>query len=209
MTERAVGVLHPGAMGATVARTIAAGGHPVYWCGDGRSDATAERARAAGAEGVATLGGLAERCSVLVSVCPPAAALALAQTVRAAGFRGVYVDANAVSPARAAAIADCIGRGYVDGGIVGPPARQPGTTRLYLSGGEAPAVAALFAAGPLEARLLDAGTTTASALKMCFAAYTKGSSALLLGVRALAEAHGVGAALEDEWALSQINGRLR
>jgi hypothetical protein len=38
---------------------------------------------------------------------------------------------------------------------------------------------------------------------MCYAAYTKGSTALLLAVRALAQAEGVTPALLDEWSISQ------
>jgi hypothetical protein len=38
---------------------------------------------------------------------------------------------------------------------------------------------------------------------MCYAAYTKGTSALLLAIRALADAEGVSESLVAEWALSQ------
>ena len=38
---------------------------------------------------------------------------------------------------------------------------------------------------------------------MCYAAYTKGSSALVMAVRALAESNGVTEALLAEWDLSQ------
>src|SRR6185437_5084895 len=46
-------------------------------------------------------------------------------------------DANAVSPQTARAIGTAVetaGATFVDGGIVGSPPREPGTTRLYLSG---------------------------------------------------------------------------
>ena len=52
------------------------------------------------------------------------------------------------------------------------------------------------------------GGAAASALKMCYAAWSKGNTALLLSVRALAERYSVGAELEDEWGLSQP-GALR
>ena len=48
-----------------------------------------------------------------------------------------------------------------------------------------------------------AGVGAASALKMCYAAFTKGSSALLLAVRALAESNGVTGELLAEWDISQ------
>ena len=43
----------------------------------------------------------------------------------------------------------------------------------------------------------------ASAIKMAYAAWTKGSQALLLAIRALAAREGVDAALLAEWARSQ------
>jgi len=48
MAEKAVGVLHPGAMGVTVGTSIEAGGHRVVWASEGRSEATRGRATAAG-----------------------------------------------------------------------------------------------------------------------------------------------------------------
>jgi 3-hydroxyisobutyrate dehydrogenase-like beta-hydroxyacid dehydrogenase len=95
------------------------------------------------------------------------------------------------------------GATFVDGGIIGPPARARGTTRLYLSGDEAPRIAALFKEGPLEAITVEGGPGAASALKMAYAAYTKGTSALLVGIRALAIHAGVEQALLAEWARSQ------
>jgi 3-hydroxyisobutyrate dehydrogenase-like beta-hydroxyacid dehydrogenase len=102
-------------------------------------------------------------------------------------------------------IATLFGARYVDGGIIGLPAVVPGTTRLYLSGGQAEQVASLFTAGPMAAQVLSesANPCAASALKMSYAAFTKGSSALLLGVCALAEAYGVGQSLQQEWSISQ------
>jgi 3-hydroxyisobutyrate dehydrogenase-like beta-hydroxyacid dehydrogenase len=94
------------------------------------------------------------------------------------------------------------GATFVDGGIIGPPARSTGSTRLYLSGLSARQVAALFTAGPLEAIVLEGGAGTASALKVAFASYTKGTMALLMAIRAFACAEGVDAALVQEWERS-------
>jgi hypothetical protein len=91
----------------------------------------------------------------------------------------------------------------VDGGIVGPPAVRPGTTRLYLSGGAAPETAALFGDSALEAIDLEADVGAASALKMCYAGFTKGSAALLLSLRAAARAYSVETGLLQEWRRSQ------
>jgi 3-hydroxyisobutyrate dehydrogenase-like beta-hydroxyacid dehydrogenase len=143
---------------------------------------------------------------VIISVCPPHAALDVAWAVH--GFGGLYVDANAVSPGTAREVAQLIcesGGRYVDGGIVGPPPEpgQPGRSRLYLSGGGAEQVAALFAGTPLDTRLVAGPATAASAVKMAYAAWTKGTAALLLSIRALAREQGVEDALLAEWAQSQ------
>src|SRR5918999_2672100 len=201
-----VGVLHPGEMGAAVGTVARA---EVLWAPEGRSAATAERARTAGLR-AASLGELVEGCDVLLSICPPHAALDVARSVR--GFRGIYCDANAISPATAREVAGIVEAGgatAVDGGIVGGPPREPGT-RLYLSGAAASEVAALFEGTALEPISLSARIGTASALKMCFAAWTKGSAALLLTAAAAAEAFGVEDALREEWARSipELHARL-
>lgn len=196
-----VGILHPGAMGSAVGAALRAHRHEALWASEGRSPATAARAQAAGMHDAGTVAELLARAEVVLSICPPHAALETAAL--AAGYAGVYVDANAVSPATARAAEEVVGARFVDGGIIGPPPSQPGATRLYLSGEEAASVAPLFSDGPLEAIVLDGGVGAASALKMSYAAWTKGTAALLVAIRATAREHGVDDALLHEWALSQ------
>jgi 3-hydroxyisobutyrate dehydrogenase-like beta-hydroxyacid dehydrogenase len=193
------GFLHPGEMGVTVAAACSA---TRIWASEGRSPATRTRAESAGLTDVTTLAALVERADTIVSVCPPAEAPAVAATVAALGFDGVYVDANAVSPATTARIAARFDR-FVDGGIVGPPAQQAGSTRMYLSGDEAAALAERWNGSILEVRAIRGGVGAASALKMCFAAWGKHNQALLLAINAVAEAYGVTAALHSEWAVSR------
>jgi 3-hydroxyisobutyrate dehydrogenase-like beta-hydroxyacid dehydrogenase len=189
-----IGIVHPGAMGAQVGRVLAARGHAVGWASAGRSEAT--RARAVELVDLHTLQETRAACEVVMSVCPPHAAVEVAQAF--AGWDGVYVDANAVSPATAARIGAIVGDRFVDGGIIGPPPRADGTTRLYLSGPGAADVAALFAGSDLEARIVP----DASALKMTYAAWTKGTAALLVAIRAAARELGVEDDLLTEWVLS-------
>ncbi|MBO0705867.1 MAG: DUF1932 domain-containing protein, partial [Candidatus Dormibacteraeota bacterium] len=114
--------------------------------------------------------------------------------------------ANAIAPAttrEVGAIVEGVGARFVDGGIVGQPPRQSGTTRLYLSGPGAGDVSALVEGTALGTVVLQGGPGAASALKAAYAGWTKGSSALLLTVRALAQAEGVEDALVEEWGLSQ------
>ncbi len=167
----------------------------------GRSRATVERAVPFSAS--PTLAELLAKVDAVISVCPPHAAAEQAQAVAAQAFAGLYIDANAVAPATAERIADLFGDRYVDGGIVGPPALEAGTTRLYLSGQAADTVSTWFAGTRLDARVVSTDISAASALKMAYAAYTKGSSALLLAVNALAGKTGVADALRDEWEISQ------
>jgi 3-hydroxyisobutyrate dehydrogenase-like beta-hydroxyacid dehydrogenase len=194
-----VGLLHPGEMGAAIGAALRARGEMVLWASAGRSRATVERAESAGLSDVGEVRELCRRCDVLVSVCPPQAAADVARLV--AEFDGVYVDANAVSPETAREIAGLVDR-FVDGGIIGPPPRGPDTTRLYLSGGEANLVAERFGGTTIDARVVSEELGAASALKMSYASWTKGSSALLLAARALAKAEGVEEALLEEWQMS-------
>jgi 3-hydroxyisobutyrate dehydrogenase-like beta-hydroxyacid dehydrogenase len=206
MKSPTVGVLHPGDMGATVAASARANGLRVFWASEERSAQTRERAAAAGLEDAKTLASLVAASDVILSVCPPHSALDLSRAVAAQGFTGIYVDGNAVSPGTARDIGRIIehaGATFVDGGIIGPPARARGTTRLYLSGEKAARIARLFEQGPVEAIAMDGGPGAASTLKMAYAAYTKGTAALLVSIRALAIRAGVDQALLGEWARSQ------
>ncbi len=186
-------------MGATVA---AACSGTVLWASDGRSAATCKRAADAGLADAGDIESVVAAADVVISVCPPHGAVALAERVADTGFAGCYVDANAVSPATARKIASRF-ENFVDGGLIGPPAIRPGTTRLYLSGPDAGRVASRFEGSPLEPRVLDGGGPgTASALKMAYASWTKGTSALLAAVAAVAAAEGVSEDLISEWDIS-------
>jgi 3-hydroxyisobutyrate dehydrogenase-like beta-hydroxyacid dehydrogenase len=194
-------------MGAAVGGCLVSVGHEVLWDPAGRSRATTGRALAAELTGV-TFDRLIAKSSVILSVCPPHAAIEVAQQVTAAGYTGCYVDANAISVATAeqvAAVVTAGGASYVDGGIIGQPPEVAGYTRLYLSGPQANEVRALFNRSRLDARIAEGPPYAASAVKMAYAAWTKGSSALLLAARALARAGGVERTLLAEWQLSQPN----
>ena len=207
-----IGLLHPGDMGATVGAAARANEVEVVWASHGRGSRTRDRAGAAGLTDAGSLPALVARSRIILGVCPPHAAAELARAVAGQRFRGVYVDANAVSPATTRDVRQIVeagGASFVDGGIIGPPARTPGTTRLYLSGAESARVAACFRRGPLEARVLDGPPGAASALKMTYAAWTKGSAALLIAIRTLAIDEGVDAALIREWELSQADLPVR
>ena len=198
-----IGFLHPGAMGISLAASAQNTGHTACWASEGRSPATRERAEKHGLVEIQSIQELCDACSVIISVCPPHAAVAVAEQVLACSFKGVYADVNAISPQRAQAIGQLMaGEGveFVDGGIIGGPAWTPDATVLYLSGTAAGQVAACFAGGPLVTEVIGEEIGKASALKMCFAASTKGTTALLCAIVAAAEELGVREELEKQWS---------
>ncbi|MDE0354239.1 MAG: DUF1932 domain-containing protein [Deltaproteobacteria bacterium] len=206
MKTKTVTLLHPGNMGATIGASVT--GARVLWVSDGRSEGTRRRAEKSGLLEAATLAEAVADSDAVLSVCPPHAAEDVAQSVAALGFAGLYVDANAVSRATAQRVGEAVqegGAAFVDGAIIGPPVTKPDRTRLYLSGAGADAVAELFSGSMLDARVIEGGLGAASALKMTYAAWTKGSDALILAIRALAAREGVEKALLAEWSQSQPN----
>ena len=146
---------------------------------------------------------MCEICSVIISVCPPHAAEEIAREVVSNSYQGFYLDVNAISPHRAARIGQLMydaGVDFVDGGIIGVPVWERGKTWLYLSGEKATEAASFFAEGPLERSVVGDEVGKASALKMCYAAYTKGTTALLCGILATAQVLGVREELETQWS---------
>jgi 3-hydroxyisobutyrate dehydrogenase-like beta-hydroxyacid dehydrogenase len=197
-----VGILHPGEMGISVAAAAQKSGQTVFWASEGRSKQTHQRAQAHALVDAGSLDALCRRCSIIISVCPPHAAETVAEQVLTHLFQGLYVDANAISPQRAVRMGQTLaahGVGFVDGGIIGGPAWQAGTTWLYLSGQEARRVADCFLVGPLQTEIIGEQIGDASAVKMCYAAYTKGSTALLCAILGAAEGLGVRETLQRQW----------
>lgn len=202
MVQHEVGILHPGSMGISLAATVKNSGHPVYWASAGRSRESHQRAEQQELIDLKEPEALLQKCSFILSICPPHAALEMARWVADNKYQGLYLDANAISPAKSQAIAALFadsGTRYVDGGVIGGPAWKPGTTWLHLSGPDAVEAAGLFAAGPLETNVVGEQIGQASALKMVFAANTKGATALLCASMAVAEVLGVSAALKQQW----------
>lgn len=199
-----IAVVHPGAMGTALAAALVAAGHRVVWASESRSAATRARAEGVGLADAGDMAALARGSDVVLSICPPHAAVDVARSL--AGFGGLYVDANAIAPATAAEVAAAVAAGgatYVDGAVIGPPPQAAGDARLYLSGAAAGRVAALFAGTIVDVRDLGPEPAAASALKMAYAAWTKGSDALLLAIVDLAGRLGVADALRAEWEASQ------
>ena len=195
-------------MGVSVAASATHSGHEVYWVSEGRGQKTSQRAKENHLLDVGTLEQFCQNVDIILSVCPPHAAEAVARSVVEQGFKGYYLDANAISPQRAIKIGQMMqanGIHFVDGGIIGGPAWNSKETWLYLSGGDAQIIAACFSKGPLETRIIGSEIGKASTLKMCYAAYTKGTTALLAAILATAESLGVRGELYQQWDMDDTN----
>lgn len=195
-----IGLIHPGEMGAAFGRVLTTRGHEVLWVPEGRSADTMERARRAELQEVGTLAELSERAELVLSICPPHVAVDVARSL--SDFDGIYVDANAVAPATTLEIEGIV-RHLIDGSIIGSPPLDGPTASLYLSGAGAEQVADLFSGSNVKASVISDRIGAASALKMAYAGWTKGSAALLLAVKAAAAAAEVDAQLLAEWESSQ------
>jgi 3-hydroxyisobutyrate dehydrogenase-like beta-hydroxyacid dehydrogenase len=200
-----IAILHPGEMGAAVGACLVSRGSRVVWASQGRSVESRARAESAGLHNLQTLPRVLSEADAVLSVCVPSGALDLAQQVASIGFAGIYVDANAISPDRTrqiGALVERSGARFVDGGIIGLPPTPNRIARLYLSGPAACEIAALFEGTQTEPMVMEAPPGAASALKVCFAAWSKGETALLGSIRSLARFEGVDDVLVAEWRRS-------
>jgi len=200
---RRIGLLHPGAMGASVGAAAHSNQHTVLWASAGRTASTSARARRANLEDAGTVAALVQASEIVLAVCPPHAAEDVAREVAQLAFSGVYVECNAISPDRTRVIqriVEDVGADYVDGGIIGGPAwTREAKTHMYLSGRRAQEVAACFEGSPLTTPVISERIGAASALKMGYAAYTKGTTALLTAILGMVEKEGVRAELARQW----------
>lgn len=196
--ERRIAVLYPGEMGTAVGRALAGDGWAVVTCLEGRSVRTAVAAEEAGFAVVGSLGELAEGADVVVSLVPQTAvsevAGAFAAAISRTDRRPLYLDANSVSPetvGEVRALVEGTGCGFVDGAFLGSAKALGQRTTLYLSGGRAPELAAVFG-DALACEVLGPEVGVASAFKLAFAGFNKGLVALFLEVMAAGERMGRG-----------------
>jgi 3-hydroxyisobutyrate dehydrogenase-like beta-hydroxyacid dehydrogenase len=200
-----VGLLSPGDMGQAVGETLACNGATVVTALEGRSERTRALATDAGFEDLGTLDAVTEAADIVLSIVVPAAAPSLAVSLAMSlseGDRTVVVDCNAVAPATVRTMAEAFRErrlSFVDASIVGPPPRGGATPRIYASGPQAGDVAELGRYG-LDVRVLDAPIGGASALKMSYAAITKGTTALATQLLISAWRNGVHGPLLEEFA---------
>lgn len=203
-----VAIVAPGNMGAALGRVLGDHGIEVLTSLAGRSEASRQRAQAAGMQAVSepALAG----ADFLLSVLPPGAALSFAQQMAphllGAARKPLFVDCNALSPAtvqQIGAVIGATGTPFADGGIIGmPPKPQQKGPRLYVSGEQAAGLQVLRQHG-LDIRVLEGPVGAASALKMSFGGINKGlvtvASAMILAATRAGAAAALRQELEESW----------
>jgi 3-hydroxyisobutyrate dehydrogenase-like beta-hydroxyacid dehydrogenase len=209
MAIQTVGLLSPGDMGHVVGQVLLQHGMRVVTCLQGRSERTHTLSRKAGIAEVPTHEQLVREADLLLSILVPEEALntarVVAQALGNAGATTLYADCNAVSPRTVRAIAEVItaaGSRFVDAGIIGSPPRREGATRFYASGPDVEEFAELGRYG-LDVRPLGLEIGQASGIKMCYAAFTKGTTALATGLLTVAHSMGLYEPLVQEFQKSQ------
>ena len=208
MAIKTVAIISPGDMGSGIGTVLVQEGYQVLTCLKGRSSLTKELALRSGFQDTPNIATLVSQADCLISIVPPESALSVAQEIagqiQSAKSGLIYVDCNAIAPKTALKAAEIIngaGTRFVDGGIIGSPPERKGLTRVYLSGPDTSEVLELHGQN-LEFRDLGDKIGTASALKMCYASQTKGTTALWLHSIITAQSLGVLDALRNEWTLS-------
>lgn len=204
-----IAILMPGDMGHAIGRVLHDHGHDVITCLDGRGDHTRARALRAGFRDVGSLDAVVGEADLILSILPPSAALDQARLVAncmtALGRTPVYADCNAVSPKTSIAVGEVIagaGARYIDGGIIGLPPGHGSGPRIYVSGPEHQILSPLNGKG-FEVIGMGPEIGQASAMKMTYAALTKGTWTLHLAILLTAEQLGVSDTLIGEFADSQ------
>jgi 3-hydroxyisobutyrate dehydrogenase-like beta-hydroxyacid dehydrogenase len=210
MEIRNVGLVSPGDMGSAIGKRIKESGKNVYTALDGRSERTKALGRAAGLDDCGSMDKLVSTCELVISVINPGEAMNVARDVAAAmrktGRKIAFADLNAVSPQTTRDLDKTIrdaGGMYIDGGIIGPPPRgEKDKPRIYVSGPDAYLFERISHPN-LRVRVMSERVGDASGVKMCYAAMTKGTTALAVELLVAARKLGVEQALEKELRDSQ------
>ncbi len=198
MDIRTIAIMSPGDMGHTVGRYLSQRGFRIITCLEGRSARTKGLAESAGIFDTPSIGAMVSEADLILSIMPPSAARdtasAIAETMQAIDRKPLYADCNAVSTAtvrRINSVITAAGGSFIDAGIVGPPPGKGNqATRFYVSGPDAGALDALDGDG-ISVRQMGSEVGRASAIKMCYAAVTKGSWTLYAAALTTAEIMGL------------------
>ncbi len=209
MALKTIAIMSPGDMGHGVGEKLRQHGYDVITCLAGRSERTRGLAAKAGFRTVPDLEAMVDDADLVMSILVPAEATGLAEQVAdamiATGAATAFAECNAISPQRSRQIEATItasGGTYIDGGIIGGSPARGAVPRIYCSGPDAHLMDELDGKG-VAIRALGAEIGRASAMKMCYASMTKGTSALLVAMLTAARSMGLYEELVAELASSQ------
>ena len=213
MNIKTTAIQSPGDMGHAIGRLLVEGGYKVVSALEGRSKRTKTLSREAGIEDIGDIDNLFDSVDVILSIMRPDKAIefieTLANKAELYSSRPILVDLNAISPEtgkNAAQKASSVGLRFIDGGIIGGPPQEPknDSPRLYVSGPNTEELISLNATG-LDFRSLGNEIGSASAIKMSYAAMTKGLTAIAINSMIIAKLEGVEDAFAEELNFSQPN----
>ena len=209
MSIESVAILSPGDMGHAIGQLLREKELKVFTCLAGRSDRTRELSEKAGIIDVPNLNVLVEQSDVVMSItvseAVPGLCHEIADAVKATGTDLLFAECNAIAPSLSAEMQKVLNEGgarYVDASIIGGPPRNGNSPRLYVSGDNATEFEQLKDFG-LDVRNLGAQLGRASGIKMCYAAMTKGTTALHTELLIAAEKMGLREELMAEFAGGQ------
>jgi 3-hydroxyisobutyrate dehydrogenase-like beta-hydroxyacid dehydrogenase len=196
-------------MGHSVGKVLVSNGLSVITCLKGRSERTGVLAEKAGITDVPSYEVLVRESELILSILVPAqakqAAREVAMALEETRDEIIYVDCNAISPQTVCEVGRIIkeaGGRFVDASIIGLPPRKGISTRFYASGAAAHVFEELTRYG-LDVRAIGEQVGRASALKMCYAALTKGLTALSTELLTAAQVMGISETLKEEFQSSQ------
>jgi 3-hydroxyisobutyrate dehydrogenase-like beta-hydroxyacid dehydrogenase len=143
--------------------------------------------------------------SVTVSEAVPGLCREIADAVKSTGTDLLFAECNAIAPELCREMQGVLseaGARYVDASIIGGPPRNGSSPRVYASGDNAAEFEQLRDFG-LDVRNLGPQLGRASGIKMCYAAMTKGTTALHAELLIAAEKLGLTKELMAEFSGSQ------
>ncbi|HEU0020328.1 MAG TPA: DUF1932 domain-containing protein [Dehalococcoidia bacterium] len=210
MSINTVAILSPGDMGHAVGQLLREHELRVVTCLTGRSDRTRALAKEAGIEDLPDFNEMVKNSDVILSMTvsevAPQVCQEVADAIQATGYTDVlFAECNAIAPQLTRQLEPVIARTgarFVDASIIGGPPRGGSSPRFYTSGPNATELEQLREFG-LDVRNIGPETGQASGIKMCYAAMTKGSTALYSELLMAAEMMGLSDHLKAEFQSSQ------
>ena len=206
-----IGFMTPGDMGQAVAMQLKKKGFTVFTALEKRSERSRRLAAEAGLTDLGSIARMTAESDLVMSVMNPGAALEFAreaaEAIRGQDRKPVFIDCNAVAPStmrEIEALMKAAGARCLDGGLIGPPPRGSAKVNLYVSGPGAADMEQL-ATEQLRVHVLSEQMGDASAVKMCYSAFNKGTQGLLLETLLAAQRLGVYEHVEKQLLASKAD----